>query len=127
MQWHKPKNMKFINPLNGREETELTHEIFEELYLNSRPNVDINTLFKHDCNFRMPDRLSRVHFKRTIKQKQNKCPLFVIHSSTLQRTLFNEECNGRYLLNFPFTIPQCSIFIAVKRCFDIWYYKTFSK
>ena len=60
--------MKFINPLNGREETELTHEIFEELYLNSRPNVDINTLFKHDCNFRMPDRLSRVHFKRTIKQ-----------------------------------------------------------
>ena len=117
-------NIKFINPMNGHEDTKLNYDIFEELYLNSRENVDINTLFKHDRTFIMPDRLSKINYKRTNKQKQDKIPMFSIHSTVLERSLFNEQWKERATFNFPYTVPKYSCYYYARKYFDIWYFKT---
>ena len=57
--------MKFIDPLTGAETNKLNYDICECLYLNSLPNIDMNTLFKENCSFYMPDKLQKVNIKRT--------------------------------------------------------------
>ena len=100
--------MKFIDPFTGAETNKLTYDIFECLYLNSLSSVDISTLFKEDCKFNMPDRLKKINIKRTQKEKLNKIPMFSVHCSTLERTLFSSEWTGRRMYEFPFTVPHGS-------------------
>jgi len=100
-------NMKFKNPFNEDEIlTELNYEIFEEFYLNS---ID-HTLNKHERKFIMPDRLTRINFKKTQQQKLNKVPMFSIHSSTMERVIFNEVWSGRKMFEFPYSIPLNSAY-----------------
>ena len=53
-------NTKFINPLTGAETNKMKFDILECLYMNSLPKVDINTMFKENCSFYMPDKLRKI-------------------------------------------------------------------
>ena len=102
--------MSFINPLNDSETNKLTYDIFEKMYLDSLPNVDINTLFKNNSTFFMPDKLQKINYKKTNKEKIDKTQMFSIHSSSLERTLFNNQWNGRYMFENPFNVPLHSVY-----------------
>ena len=52
--------MSFINPLTDATSEKLRYDIFEKMYIDSLPNVDINTMFKNDCSFYMPDKLKKM-------------------------------------------------------------------
>ena len=41
--------------------------------------------------------------------------MFSIHSSSLQRTLFSEVWKGRYMINFPITVPQNSFYCKLSK------------
>ena len=103
-------NTKFINPLNGVETNKMNFDILECLYLNSLPNVDINTLFKENCSFYMPDKLKKLNFRRNNDQKLNKVPLFSIHSSSIERTILQRQCNGITMYEGFFTVPNFRIY-----------------
>ena len=107
-------NMTFINPLYGSETNKLIYDIFERLYLDSLPNVDINTLFKNNSTFFMPDKLKKINYKKTNKEKIDKTPMFSIHSSSLERTLFNNQWNGCYMLEYPYSVPLHSAYQKIK-------------
>ena len=85
---------------------ELYYEVFEEFYLNSTDH----TLNKHERKFIMPDRLTRINFKKTQQQKLNKVPMFSIHTSTMERVIFNEVWSGRKMFEFPYSIPLNSAY-----------------
>ena len=104
------RNMKFTNPLTGAETTKMTYDIFEHMYISSLPNVDIKTLFKEECKFLMPDRLTKVNYKRTKEQKQNGTDMFTIHSTKIEKVLFSNIWKGRYLYSDHCTVPNNSVY-----------------
>ena len=102
--------MSFINPLTEVQSEKLTYDIFEKLYVDSLPNVDIK-LKKINSTFYMPDKLKKINFKRTNKEKMDKIQMFTIHSTSLERTLFTNQWDGRHMLEYPYNVPLHSAYI----------------
>ena len=89
-------NCIFENSLTEIEETKITHESFKDMYLNTvnfndSTEEDTNFLSKKDNKFIMPERLRKINYNRTTKDINQNVLWFSIHSSTLERTLFNED------------------------------------
>ena len=88
----------------------MTYDIFEHMYISSLPNVNIKTLFKEECKFLMPDRLTKVNYKRTKEQKQNGTDMFTIHSTKIEKVLFSNIWKGRHLYSDHCTVPNNSVY-----------------
>ena len=84
--------------------------MFEQMYFSRIITDDnessIKTLFREEYKFEMTDKLKKINYKRN-QNEMNK-PMFSIHSTKLERTLFNEDWNGRTIYNFPYTVPNFS-------------------
>ena len=114
------------NSLTEKEETKITHESFKDTYLNNvnfnyTTVEDIKFLYKKDNKFTMPERLRKIYYNRTTKDINQNVPWFSIHSSTLERTLFKEDWKGRYIFNYPFTVPNYSYYNIYKNWLNEFY------
>ena len=99
--------MKYTSPFDGKEETKMSFENLEEMYINSL-NVNNN---KHDCKFVLNDKLRKINYRRTKDQKLNKTQMFTVHSTFIERSLFNRKWEGRTISTWPYTVPNNSSYI----------------
>ncbi len=90
-------NMNFTDPFSKDKTDKMTYDKFEEMYINKS---------KHDCKFILNDKLKKINFKRTNEEKINKTPLFSIHKTQIERTLYNTEWSGRKLFEGCYTVPH---------------------
>ena len=78
-------NCIYENSLTEKDETQITHESFKDMYLNTvnfndSTEEDITILFNKDNKFIMPERLRKINYIRTTKEINQNVPWFSIHS-----------------------------------------------
>jgi hypothetical protein len=99
---------------NDEEHIKITYDIFESMYFNTVVTDDnetcIKTMFRDEYKFTMPDKIRRINFKRSNKDKENNIPMFSIHSTKMERTIMNEPWNGRHVYKWPYTVPHYSVY-----------------
>ena len=82
----------------------MTYNIFEKMYDNYLLRKVNKT--KNDCNFKLLDKLKRVNYKRTNSEKLNELPLFSIHCTHIERSLYNTDWSGRKICSGCYTVPH---------------------
>jgi len=92
------RNTIFTNPFDQCQKiTKLNFACMKELYFNH----------EIDHSFDMPDKLKKIHVKRTQEQINQKLPMMSIHSSQLTRELFKTEFRSRAGCNIEHhTVPH---------------------